>query len=88
MQIVALESFPKLPSGKIDVKALPAPQWKAAGGIANDSSSGEFVAPSDDVEEKLASIWQDVLGCQAVSAQADFFEDLAGTSLKVGEALL
>ncbi len=79
---MALESFPKLPSGKIDVKALPAPQWAAAGAGSGGESS-EYVAPADEVEAKLASIWEEVLGFSNISAEADFFEELAGTSLKV-----
>jgi hypothetical protein len=76
--VVVLETFPMLPGGKVDIKALPAPDWSAAG-------ADEFVAPSTDLEATLARVWQQVLGRpddQPLSMTADFFA-AGGTSLQV-----
>jgi hypothetical protein len=70
---VALDAFPLTPNGKVDRKALPAPQFAAA-------RSRDFVAPRDPVEELLASIWQELLGIERVGIHDDFFE-LGGHSL-------
>jgi len=71
---VVLEALPLTPSGKIDRKALPAPeqnreQWARA-----------YVAPRTPVEETLAAIWQQVLGIKQVGIQDNFFE-LGGDSI-------
>jgi tyrocidine synthetase-3 len=70
---VRLHSIPLTSSGKVDRKALPVPEVKG----------GEYVAPRDGVEEKLARIYTDVLALQAPPGiDADFFQ-LGGHSLKV-----
>ena len=76
--VVALDAFPLLPNGKVDVKSLPAPDWSAAG-------SEEYVAPATELEVTVQQIWQEVLGYapeQLLSATADFFA-AGGTSLQV-----
>ena len=52
---VELERLPLTPNGKIDRKALPAPEGEAGSGT-------EYVAPRNELETKLAVIWQEVLG--------------------------
>lgn len=69
-----LDTMPRTPSGKIDRRALPAPD---AEHIQLDT---EFVPPSNPTEEILASIWADVLGVKQVGIQDNFFE-LGGHSL-------
>ncbi|HEV2735978.1 MAG TPA: amino acid adenylation domain-containing protein, partial [Longimicrobiaceae bacterium] len=66
---VALESIPLTPSGKLDRRALPAPDETA-----------RYVAPRSAVEEVLAGIWSEVLGAERVGVDASFFE-LGGDSL-------
>ena len=76
--VVALEAFPLLPGGKIDVKALPPPNWAAAG-------AEEYVAPASELEATVQRIWHEVLGRPAdepLSVTADFFA-AGGTSLQV-----
>jgi hypothetical protein len=74
--VVALESFPLLPGGKIDVRALPAPDWSGAG-------EEEYVAPVDDIEIAVQGVFAEVLGRPAdeLSVLADFFS-IGGTSLQ------
>ncbi|HYO12242.1 MAG TPA: amino acid adenylation domain-containing protein, partial [Thermoanaerobaculia bacterium] len=74
---VSLDSLPLSPNGKVDRRALPAPERAAAGeaGVA-------YVAPRTPAEELLAGIWTDVLGAdpESIGAHANFFE-LGGHSL-------
>ncbi len=71
---VEIEKIPLTPSGKVDRKALPAPEVIL--GL-------EYVAPGDEVEEKLAAIWSEILGLKkdVISIDANFF-GLGGMSLK------
>ncbi|WP_144160831.1 non-ribosomal peptide synthetase, partial [Paraburkholderia sp. BCC1885] len=68
--IVALDSMPLNPNGKVDRKALPAPEY----------AEQEYEAPEGEVEEMLARIWQEVLGVECVGRHANFFE-LGGDSI-------
>jgi amino acid adenylation domain-containing protein len=70
---VPLDAFPLSPSGKIDRKALPAPDGAERGGAA-------FVAPRSEVEATLAGIWSGVLGVERVGVHDHFF-DRGGSSL-------
>ncbi len=75
--VLALESFPLLPGGKIDVKSLPAPDWSGGG-------EDEYVAPQNAIEEFLQLIWMDCLEFEdSISVTADYFA-IGGTSLKTG----
>ncbi len=70
---VMLEEMPLSPSGKIDRKALPAPELDRSGG-------NEFVAPSTPTEELIAEIWAEVLEIEQIGVFDNFFE-LGGHSL-------
>ena len=72
---VRLDRFPLTPNGKLDSKALPAPDSRA---YAQDA----YQAPEGPVEERLAEIWAKVLGLdpERISRNANFF-DLGGHSL-------
>ncbi|HLK55636.1 MAG TPA: condensation domain-containing protein, partial [Chthonomonadaceae bacterium] len=69
---VFLEALPLSPNGKIDRKALPAPDAP--------QSRESFVAPRTPVEEGIAEIWSEVLRVPQVGIHANFFE-LGGHSL-------
>ncbi|MEM1368005.1 MAG: amino acid adenylation domain-containing protein [Cyanobacteria bacterium P01_H01_bin.15] len=69
--VVSLEAFPLTPSGKIDRKALPIPEFLP---------EERAVAPRDQLEEELVTIWQQVLGIESIGIRDDFFE-LGGHSL-------
>ncbi|MFE1744075.1 amino acid adenylation domain-containing protein [Coleofasciculus sp. H7-2] len=71
---IKLDSLPLTPSGKIDRRALPIPDF------SRQESTENFVAPKDDLELRLAKIWEKVLGISSISIQDNFF-DLGGHSL-------
>ncbi|NCS32797.1 MAG: amino acid adenylation domain-containing protein [Microcystis aeruginosa G11-01] len=68
---VLLDTFPLTPNGKIDRRALPVPDLQ---------SQGEYIAPRNPIEEKMAQIWAEVLKLKRVSIEDNFFE-LGGHSL-------
>lgn len=70
---VPLDSLPHLPNGKVDIKALPAPEKII-------SVSANFVAPRTPIEEAIAQIWSEILGVEQVGVHDGFFE-LGGHSL-------
>jgi thioesterase domain-containing protein/acyl carrier protein len=69
---VTLDSFPLTPNGKIDRRALPAPDEQL--------KSTTIILPRNEAEQKLAEIWQSVLNLEKVSIDDNFFE-LGGHSL-------
>ncbi|OMF23275.1 thioesterase domain-containing protein, partial [Paenibacillus peoriae] len=73
--LVQLSGMPLTPNGKIDRKALPAPEEAAVGGA-------EYVAPRTLLEMKIARVWQDTLGVPQVGVKDNFFE-LGGNSLSL-----
>ncbi len=72
---VTLESLPITPNGKINPKALPAPD----GEIGRED---EYVAPRTEVEQTLTNIWAEFLPVTKISIHDNFF-DLGGNSLSV-----
>lgn len=77
---VALEAFPLTPNKKVDRKALPVPD---ASGEARRSES--FVAPENDIEKEIATIWKRILGVKEVGSRDSFFA-LGGHSLLAVQA--
>nr|ABW84365.1 OciB [Planktothrix agardhii NIES-205] len=74
---VILEALPLTPNGKIDRRALPVPDLQ---------SQGEYIAPRNPIEEKMAQIWAEVLKLKRVSIEDNFFE-LGGHSLLATQAI-
>jgi thioesterase domain-containing protein/acyl carrier protein len=71
---VQLEEIPLTPNGKIDRKALPEPDISV--------SSEEYIAPGDEIEEKIAEMWSEILDIEKeqISITSDFFK-IGGNSL-------
>ena len=70
---VALKQLPLTLHGKVDRRALPAPQ-------SRPEEMGEYVAPRTELERTLVNIWTQVLRVDQVGIQDNFFE-LGGHSL-------
>src|SRR3984957_8493692 len=70
---VVLERLPLTANGKLDRKALPAPDEKAL-------ARQEYEAPVGEIEIVLARVWSELLHVEHVSRQDNFFE-LGGDSL-------
>jgi len=71
---VQMREFPLTPNGKLDRKALPAPE------ALEEEQRRKHVLPRTAVEEILCGIWAGVLGLPQVGIHDNFFE-LGGHSL-------
>ncbi|MFD4913747.1 amino acid adenylation domain-containing protein [Streptomyces virginiae] len=71
---VALDRLPLTLNGKVDRRALPAPE------AVRPDLGGAFEAAGTPVEKALAEIWADVLSVDRVGLDDDFF-DLGGHSM-------
>lgn len=74
---VPLPAMPLNTNGKLDRKALPAPQRVASRG---------YVAARTPVEQQLVQLWQELLGVERIGIHDNFFE-LGGDSLRAAEML-
>lgn len=74
---VKVDEIPLTKNGKVDKKALLAIEGAELG------TAEEYVAPRNEIEERLVNIWSEVLGIQAdkIGVTDDFF-DLGGNSFK------
>jgi SAM-dependent methyltransferase/acyl carrier protein len=77
--IVVLDALPLTPNGKVDRKALP------VSGKTPQDTHVPYVAPSSDIEERMAAIWRELLGLDRVSTQARL-KDLGANSLLMFQA--
>ncbi|GFN29879.1 non-ribosomal peptide synthetase [Paenibacillus xylaniclasticus] len=71
---VAMEQLPLNHSGKVDLKALPAPEQGMDAGRP-------YEEPASELEARMAEVWQEVLGRERIGA-ADHFFELGGDSIK------
>jgi len=69
---IELKKIPVNNNGKVDKRSLPLPDVSLFG--------TEYLAPGDPLEEKLARVWQELLGLEQVGIRHNFFE-LGGHSL-------
>ncbi|HLO03729.1 MAG TPA: amino acid adenylation domain-containing protein, partial [Symbiobacteriaceae bacterium] len=77
---VTLEALPLLPNGKVNRRALPAPD------LSRLDEGKAYVAPRTPSEELVASVWAQVLDLPRVSIHDSFFE-LGGHSLLATQIL-
>ncbi len=75
--VVVLDTLPLSPVGKVDRAALPEPVFA--------TTTTEFVAPRDAVEQIVADTYAEVLGVEHVGVLDSFF-DLGGNSLSATRA--
>jgi SAM-dependent methyltransferase/acyl carrier protein len=68
-----LSQLPLTSHGKLDRRALPAPEGRA-------EEMGEYIAPSTEVERALGNMWSQLLRVDQIGVQDNFF-DLGGHSL-------
>ncbi|WP_231995899.1 non-ribosomal peptide synthetase, partial [Mycobacterium sp. 852002-51163_SCH5372311] len=68
--VVVIDALPLTANGKLDTRALPAPEYRAVG----------YRAPGSAVEEVLAGIYAEVLELERVGVDDSFFE-LGGDSI-------
>ncbi|NVZ84005.1 non-ribosomal peptide synthetase, partial [Pseudomonas yamanorum] len=78
-QLLLLDALPVGPNGKLDRKALPAPDTARA--------RAEYLAPQDALACQIAGIWQQLLGLERVGLGDNFFE-LGGHSLLATQMMM
>jgi thioesterase domain-containing protein/acyl carrier protein len=71
---IFLETMPLTPNGKVDRKALPAPEAREV------ERPEDFVAPRDNFELTMTRLWEQILNTRPISVRDNFFE-LGGHSL-------
>src|SRR5262249_4195084 len=71
---VVMEKLPLTGNGKVDRKALPAPEE------ALNERAGEYAGPRNKTEAILAEVWAEALRLERVGIDENFFE-LGGDSL-------
>ncbi len=69
-----LDALPRTPNGKVDRKALPAPE------AGRPELESDYAAPGNESERKISAIWQSILKVETVGTRDNFF-DLGGHSL-------
>ncbi|TCP59043.1 amino acid adenylation domain-containing protein [Tumebacillus sp. BK434] len=74
-----LDAFPLTGNGKIDRRALPAPE------TGRRDVSTQYAAPKNELQRQLAEVWQEALGMEQVGIYDNFF-DLGGHSLSLAKA--
>jgi len=72
---VEMDSFPRTSSNKVNRKALPEPK------NARLASTDNYVAPQNDIERKLVTIWEQLLQRESIGVNDNFFE-IGGHSLR------
>ncbi|MBN2038778.1 MAG: amino acid adenylation domain-containing protein [Spirochaetes bacterium] len=69
-----MNEFPLTPNGKVNRKSLPVPERR------RQISPEKIIQAADEIEEKIASIWKELLNLDTISMDDNFFE-IGGHSL-------
>lgn len=69
---VYIDKIPLTPNGKIDRKALPAPD------LSLQLVGDEYVAPQTPVEQELTNIWSEILKIEKIGIYDNFFKPVRG----------
>jgi non-ribosomal peptide synthase protein (TIGR01720 family) len=69
-----IAEIPLTPSGKVDLRALPAPE------SSSPDADAVYLAPRSDAERALSAIWAELLGVEKVGIDDNFFQ-LGGDSI-------
>ncbi len=72
---VEMDGLPLTSNGKVDRRALPAPEY------SRPDLEESYVAPRTRVEKELAEVWAEALGVERVGVRDNFF-DLGGDSIR------
>nr|AKA59499.1 non-ribosomal peptide synthetase [uncultured bacterium NM_1663] len=75
--IVWLDALPLSANGKVDVDRLPVPD------LTDRVDAAPRIAPRGELQEAIAGVWRDLLGCEHVGIDDNFF-DLGGDSIELG----
>jgi natural product biosynthesis luciferase-like monooxygenase protein/amino acid adenylation domain-containing protein/FkbM family methyltransferase len=76
---VTLPALPLTPNGKLDRRALPEPS------SIRPALAVHYVAPRNELEQRIAAVWQELLQLEKLGIHDNFFE-LGGTSLLLVQA--
>jgi amino acid adenylation domain-containing protein len=71
-----LEAVPLTPHGKVDRAALPAPD------VSLSRANKQYVAPTNDLQQQLVDIWEELFKIHPIGITDNFFE-LGGHSLQM-----
>jgi acyl carrier protein len=77
--VVILDALPRMPNGKIDRRALPSPSPPR-------EEARKRAAPANEVEAKIAAVWQELLGIDRIGVDENFF-DVGANSLLVMQSV-
>jgi len=75
---VVMDAMPRTPNGKIDRKALPAPEQR-------QGQAAPAASPKTETERAIAAVWQRLLNIETVGLDDNFF-DLGANSLTMVQA--
>ncbi|MDQ1351277.1 MAG: hypothetical protein QG657_1579, partial [Acidobacteriota bacterium] len=80
-RIIMLDHLPLMPNGKVDRARLPEP-------LSPGPDENEITPPTNEVQQKLAEIWADLLGIpkERIGIDVNFFE-VGGHSLKAASMM-
>ncbi|WP_280402779.1 non-ribosomal peptide synthetase [Nocardia carnea] len=79
-ELELLDALPRSANGKLD-RAVLAERAAAAPAAG---AAGDFVAPADEIEERIAQLWQEMLGVPKVGRDQNFYT-LGGDSLLLSQ---